>query len=200
MELSKLRSAPSLLDNLVPVPFEVEGETVDIVINIDAFCSEFWRNAAIRIKERYLKSVKSSPTAKRATAAKSKRRRKKVAASAEQSPAGTAKADDDEALAPELPIQPFELLALEDDTERAIYVDLLTTPGIEGQSPVLADWGMTEAGEAVKPTAALLMGLPTPAVRELWTFCRRQADTVKKQPTRPTNGSRTTSETIADGS
>lgn len=182
MELSKLARASAFLDELVTEPFTVGDESVDVTVNIAAFTSEFWRRMSALIKQRFAGGL-NAPKGKLA----GRRRKGKKA---------------DKALKDALENlpNPFEFQALEDETERAIFADLLLTPGIEGQSPVLADWGMTVEGEKIKPSREVLMGLPTPAVRALWLFCRRLADTVKKQQTRPTSPSPTTGETIGAGS
>lgn len=185
MELSRLIRAPEFLDNLVVEPFKLGEESVDITVNIDAFTSEFWRRASAQMKKRYLESVKSGARSQMATGAR-KPRRKKAAAELK------------EALN-ELP-QPFEMQALEDETERAIFADLLLTAGINGQSPPLAEWGVKVNGEPIKPSHEVLMSMPTTAVRALWLHCRRTADTVKKQMTRPTSPSPMTGATIGAGS
>ncbi|HEY0004532.1 MAG TPA: hypothetical protein VGB17_06945 [Pyrinomonadaceae bacterium] len=184
MELSTLAHAPEFLDNLVTEKFEAAGESVDITVNIDAFTSVFWRRISAQIRDRYLGGVK--PDGQKS--AKSRRGKR----------GAPAKPEPDEAF--KGLHSPFELMALEDDQERTIYVDLLLTPGIPGQSPVLVDWGVKLDGLPIKPSREVLMGMPTPAVRALWLFCRRLADTVKKLPTRKTSPSKTTEETTEDGS
>lgn len=146
MELS------SFSENIITVPYERSGETVNLEINIDVFTPEFFRRVGKKFEER----MKEYQATDAQTKVKSKSKSKP-------------KVD---------PIQGaknfFENEARELEIKREIHSELLA-------GGVLKGWDLVENGIPIQPDYEVLIRLPPLLVEDIWNLALEKAKTVKKK-------------------
>lgn len=146
MELS------SFSENIVTVPYQRSGETVNLEINIDVFTPEFFRRVGKRFEER-MRGYQAID-AKAKTTGRSKAKPK-------ADPIAQAK-------------NFFENEARELEIKREIHAELLA-------GGVLKGWDVVENGLPIPPSYEVLMKLPPLLVEDIWNLALEKAKTVKKR-------------------
>lgn len=157
MELS------SFSENIVSVPYERSGQTVNLEINIDAFTPEFFRQVGKKFEER-MKDWKAID----AKAVKPLPKRKPKAEKVEPDQFEIAKGF-------------FENEATSLEVKRQIYAELLA-------GGVLKGWDVTENNLPLSPTVEVLLKLPPLLVEDIWNLALEKAKTVKKRVDAETEG------------
>lgn len=140
-------------ENIITVPYERSGDTVNLEINIDVFTPEFFRRVGKKFEQR-LKTYQAQDA---------------QAARAQSKPKGKAKTDPSRAAK-----DFFEREARELEIKREIHVELLA-------GGVLKGWDLTENGIPIEPTHEVLMRLPPLLVEDIWNLSLEKAKTVKKR-------------------
>lgn len=154
MELS------SLSTNIVTIPYEHNGDTTNLDVNIDIFTPEFFRLVGKRFadkvkewedkveKEAKQKRAQPAPKPNNATDKKANEARNALAF--------------------------FEDEAISLEVSRQIHAELLA-------GGVLKGWDVTRDGLPIAPSYEVLMKLPPLVVEEIWKLALERAQTVKKK-------------------
>lgn len=148
MELS------SFSENIITVPYQRSGETVNLEINIDVFTPEFFRRVGKRFEERMRGYQAIDAEAKAKAKARSKAKPK-------ADPVAQAK-------------NFFESEARELEIKREIHAELLA-------GGVLKGWDVVENGLPIQPSYEVLIRLPPLLIEGIWNLALEKAKTVKKR-------------------
>jgi hypothetical protein len=215
MELS------ALSENIVSVPYQRNGLTINLQVDIDAFTPEFFHGLTercaplfseeterIKAREAELKSLKpwqpDTPFGAEEMISTMVGRFKAIVGGK----SGSSEPSWSLGLTRALPTLPdgsilwahyvpvdtgsFMREAERLDIERQTHAEIL--------SAIVKGWDVTENNAPLQPSKEVFLRLPVRVLNELWNLCLEAAQTVKKPETGEITGSQTMSETTEDGS